>query len=1159
MSKKDGDDISLESGYGSDNESNEELFVPKISAVATKVISDINALIGRLGTYQNFNANTYADEILQFNEASMSVIESLGAENFRENLSDDKIQQFVDAIASNSKSCSKFISTDQELDKLKLNVAKTEGALKGFVLPLKDSDGPVEKLTNFGLNKEEYKIPMEATKKALLELQGQKIAKVEYANKVVAKTMEILKQGEKNFSTEKLQQFEKFVQQGNVSLKVQGEQFIIRENKLSQFDRDEISKTAIKSADAFIKELNTETEKATHISPEKGREFLPKKAMSQQDNSQKVGLNIGGQKTKDSQAAKEMVSSIIDGSIEQLKLKAKTVEKITKNLSPVLGKFDPQFLQKNKADIITNITHEITQSKTLFSKLKKEVSIADDKVKKIAEKITKKYKEQNNQFIENKINPLLNVDKAELALRLSTFIQEISILPSNINDILRLSEKNQITGDAKLLNLNDKQVEHVTLEQLKTLRQFNPVGFNRSLFQEIPAEVKSINVEIEKVQLHSSEMGQRQQLKDEGYVSMDEDLQQPEKNILPQNIVQQEQQDVTQQVQRQDITEQVPQEVTDIFANNTNKQFSEQQEISSKVVGEAVIERSTASKEQFPLEVNPEMTNVNTELAKTLSNFIENNKVTVEEMQIILGTEPSLQNGKIQLTAEQAANITGEQWQWFRYREPVSFENEFKSEKEVQDKVNSVEIEKSTGVGLSDNVGEIILSTQIIHKAIKLVEEGEKRKLDYLQQNKIIKKLSDTLSELDADYLKTEGQTIAETIARNIKKDASKGVFSNKITVSDEILTKYADNIAKFDGDKSDKFAAKKINEEIYSHQLKDSQITEKLSQFLITTLNPESELVKKIKSHKPSEHTTKQIVEIRKLNPKRFDEIMFPKERLTEITQSKVESKAQFDELTKEGNSSRDSKSFATDILVDVIDSVKQKEEKLRISLKPKEKERIFSILHSSLSSLEPQYLNVNRQKITEDIADNIVSNGKNEGKDKIFTIPKEALDKIAARVIVAHGSKNNEFVAEDVKKGSIEINEKLVAYQVTNSLLKERISKLLATDNINEAANRLGIFNDKETVDIKNITDKQLTALKRINPKKFDEIVFPESDIAKIATKKQEQKLFPGIDLQEIDFKDIKIKHTMKHITMDLNDKRVQKITIRNKDKAIGNQNHR
>ncbi|HJD63936.1 MAG TPA: hypothetical protein LFW13_02870 [Rickettsia endosymbiont of Sericostoma sp.] len=966
MSKKDGDDVSLDSAYGSDDES---MAVPnKVSRVAAEKIKDIDALIGRLGKYkETFNVKIYADEILQFNEASMSVIESLGAENFRTSLSDDKIQQFVDTIALNSELCSKFISTDQELDKLKLKVAKTEGALKGFVLPLEERSAFAGKLTNFGLGREEYKIPMEATKEALLKLQGQKLSKVEYADKVVARTMEILNQDKRNFPAEKLQQFENFVRQGNTSLKVKNGQLIDRDDKLSQLDQEEISSAAIKSVDSFIKELETENEKSKNTSPEKGRQLVSQKSMPQQDNSQKVALDIGEQKTKDWQAAKEMVSSTIDESIKQLKLKISdtTAKKIKKNLSQVLDKFDPQFLQKNKTAIITNITHEITQGKTAISELRKEFHIASDKVKKIAQKITEKYAERNNQFIEEKINPLLNAKKDELALRLSTFIQENQISLDYVNKVLGVSEENKITGNAKSLSLTDKQVEHVTVEQLKGLIRVNPVGFNRNLFQEIPDEVKSINVETEKVQQHSFEMEQRQQLEDEGYVSMDEDIQQPEKNILSQNIVQQEQQDLTQRVQRQDITEQVPQEVTNISADNINKQFSEQQEILSKVaevVEEAVVEKSTASKEQFPIEINPEMTNVNTELAETLSNFIENNAVTVNEMRIILGTEPSLQDGKIQLTAEQAANITGEQWQWFRDIAPTNFEKEFKLAREVQVN-NSIEVEKSTGLGVSDNVKEMVLSTQIIHKAIKLVEEGGKRKLDYSQRNKIIEKLSDKLSQLDVDYLKTEEQAIAKTIAKNIKKDASKSLFSNNITVSDKILTKYADDIKRLDGAKSDKFVAKKINEGIYNHQLKDSQIAEKLSQFLTTIFNPESELVKKIKSSEPSEHTTEKIVDIRKFNPKLFDEIMFPKERLTEIAQSKVTSKARFDELTKEGNSSRDSKSFATDILVDVINSITQKEGKLRVSLKPKEKDKIFSILHSSLSSLDPQYLNLIRK----------------------------------------------------------------------------------------------------------------------------------------------------------------------------------------------------
>ncbi|WP_341752926.1 MULTISPECIES: hypothetical protein [unclassified Candidatus Tisiphia] len=345
MSKKDGDDVSLDSAYGSDNES---MVVPnKVSRVAAEKIKDIDALIGRLGKYkETFNVKIYADEILQFNEASMSVIESLGAENFRTSLSDDKIQQFVDTIALNSELCSKFISTDQELDKLKLKVAKTEGALKGFVLPLEERSAFAGKLTNFGLDREEYKIPMEATKEALLKLQGQKLTKGEYADKVVARTMEILNQDKQNFSAEKLQQFKNFVRQGDTSLKVKNGQLIDRDDKLSQLDQEEISSAAIKSVDAFIKELESENGKAENTSLEKGRQLVPQKSMPQQDNSQKVALDIGEQKTKDWQAAKEMVSSTIDESIKQLKLKISnaTAEKIKKNLSQVLDKFDPQFL-----------------------------------------------------------------------------------------------------------------------------------------------------------------------------------------------------------------------------------------------------------------------------------------------------------------------------------------------------------------------------------------------------------------------------------------------------------------------------------------------------------------------------------------------------------------------------------------------------------------------------------------------------------------------------------------------------------------------------------------------------------------------------------------------------------------------------------------------
>lgn len=98
-------------------------------------------------------------------------------------------------------------------------------------------------------------VPVEAVKKALVEVSGQNISKDKYAKAVIDKTMEILKKATPEFSADQLQKYEKFITQGDRSQKFDPDNqvFNSRKNELPAADFVEASS---KTADKFIKKFN---------------------------------------------------------------------------------------------------------------------------------------------------------------------------------------------------------------------------------------------------------------------------------------------------------------------------------------------------------------------------------------------------------------------------------------------------------------------------------------------------------------------------------------------------------------------------------------------------------------------------------------------------------------------------------------------------------------------------------------------------------------------------------------------------------------------------------------------------------------------------------------------------------------------------------------
>ena len=175
------------------------------------ILNDANSLPSRLDTYKGYSKgsnHTPAKKKIEDFEATLSVVEGLGANVITNNVPEPEVDKLIGSIYNNLEAASKLTNNQNAISKLKLNAAKTEAALKGFVLPLKMEDS----LKNFGLKQDEYEIPMEATKQALLEMSNKNIPKAEFSQKVSEKTQEILK--DQGHPQDKLNQFKQFVEQG---------------------------------------------------------------------------------------------------------------------------------------------------------------------------------------------------------------------------------------------------------------------------------------------------------------------------------------------------------------------------------------------------------------------------------------------------------------------------------------------------------------------------------------------------------------------------------------------------------------------------------------------------------------------------------------------------------------------------------------------------------------------------------------------------------------------------------------------------------------------------------------------------------------------------------------------------------------------------------
>lgn len=418
-----------------------------ISNAAKGMLGDVNGLIPRFENYLKLAPLDYTriDKQILFMESALSVLEGLGAKLIRENLAESEIITLTNAMHRSGVECLKLCDDQKQIDKIKLNMAKTEAALKGFELPLSLS-GPAADLDSKGLEMNEYLIPMEATKRALLEVSGKNISKEEYAAKIIERANTILKQDSRNFPVEKLQQYSEFISQGTK---------VKKPTKLNEQEVKLLSDNLSKSVSSFVERFDQNTEMSKEVQNFKGQIILSK--------------SVNG-------VLNDSVTTLTD---KKYNLTPEMNKTIKEHLMPALEKLGPDYLAANSQKIIDDIAKELYSNRSWWSVFSSQYSISGSSLDKIAKNITNNHLESSLQAGEELIySKIIGAysDKKDLKIANDQML-------SGLNEFLDKMGKTVTVGSETLSQIKDSsEFKFIDNKQLASLRNYNPELFDKLLF-----------------------------------------------------------------------------------------------------------------------------------------------------------------------------------------------------------------------------------------------------------------------------------------------------------------------------------------------------------------------------------------------------------------------------------------------------------------------------------------------------------------------------------------------------------------------------------------------------------------------------------------------------------------------------------------------------
>ncbi len=325
----------------------------KQKGVAKGLAGDAKKLPGRLDTYLDSAKQTkpsLEDMHIIFNQSANSVIDGLGADIIRLFLEEERVQELVDNVHMHSAATSRIPASDEwrkkfeeaspekreqleiksanERKKLEIAAAKIEAKLKGFDLPLKP-EGDYGKLNYCGLEQSDHVKAMAATQEAVVELANQQIPKQEYADRIIAKTTEIL--NSQGISDPK---YVEFISQG----KKNPEKY----KGLSAERRNSVKAAISESVEVFNQRFKQDAKDIENIEVRNVTQQVFKDLDKNHNNT----------------------------------LSKEASDKLLSKLAPELQKLGPEYLKNNKDEIASKIAEQISSKQTTWSKMKSTFSRA---------------------------------------------------------------------------------------------------------------------------------------------------------------------------------------------------------------------------------------------------------------------------------------------------------------------------------------------------------------------------------------------------------------------------------------------------------------------------------------------------------------------------------------------------------------------------------------------------------------------------------------------------------------------------------------------------------------------------------------------------------------------------------------------------------------
>lgn len=499
--------------------------------------------------------------------------------------------------------------------------------------------------------------------------------------------------------------------------------------------------------------------------------------------------------------------------------------------------------------------------------------------------------------------------------------------------------------------------------------------------------------------------------------------------------------------------------------------------------------------------------------ADALLHFINNAKISAEKVdQILDGTlgfneaEEFVNVTTINITAEQAKNLTGKQLLDLQLLNPQKFDKQFKNDPIVNDLLQDARNRMRI---ISDSIG---------------MAKGD-RVLKADNEEMITNRLYESLSQFDDGYIEANKTAIAANMTKSLLEQGSKEWIGDGISFDERAITKVENAVRTANAKPNENYIKDKIIQGKLDHEskLNNDEIAARLSKFLTTVPNKQGKYSDVLTQDANLEGyeiidpnreiSLTKLAEARKLNPRKFDEIMFPKNEYALIQQERAQKTGA---LSEQGDLTRSSDSLATDILGRVVYKL---EKEKGVKLEKSQVKQIFDGMKGQLSEIDSRSLASSKDYIVEGLANKIYEKGTSG--DKPFTLNTASFLQIVSEVTVA----GTQQLLDQTRVQMQEITQVINDQKLSNPEKGARVMQFIAEQQLGEvdlknlgftkeqisvldtgsASTGKQIFKpqepstkvkpkisyagDPETVGTK-ITEKQLTTLQRLDPEKFKEI---------------------------------------------------------------------